>query len=148
MDFKTFLIKRVMMSFFISVTLITLAMAIVGLIFEPHMIFGYEAFLSPLIFGAIASFPMLVFYSNKEQSIKEVLLRSLLHFLLLEILILSNLYIFGILTSPSMALSLALTIFIINLAVHLVSYVHDRRVAEEFNSALRLLQEKIQDTEP
>lgn len=148
MDFKTFLIKRVMMSFFISVTLITLAMAIVGLIFEPHMTFGYEAFLSPLIFGAIASFPMLVFYSNKEQSMKEILLRSLIHFLLLEFLILSNLYILGILTSPSMALSLALTIFIINLAVHLVSYVHDRRVAEEFNSALRLLQEKIQDTEP
>ena len=148
MDFKTFLIKRVMMSFFISVTLITLAMAIVGLIFEPQMTFGYEAFLSPRIFGAIASFPMLVFFSNKEQSMKEILLRSLIHFLLLEFLILSNLYILGILTSPSMALSLALTIFIINLAVHLVSYVHDRRVAEEFNSALRLLQEKIQDTEP
>ena len=103
-----------MMSFFISVTLITFAMAIVGLIFEPHTTFGYEAFFSPLIFGAIASFPMMVFYSNKDQSIKEVLLRSLLHFLLLEILILSNLYIFGILTSLSMALSLALTIFIIN----------------------------------
>ncbi len=145
MDFKTFLIKRVMMSFFISVTLITLAMAIVGLIFEPHMIFGYEAFLSPLIFGAIASFPMLVFYSNKEQSMKEILLRSLIHFLLLEILILSNLYIFGILTSPSMALSLALTIFIINLAVHLVSYVHDKRAASEFNTALKKLQESIKE---
>lgn len=145
MDFKTFLIKRVMMSFFISVTLITLAMAIVGLIFEPQMTFGYEAFLSPLIFGAIASFPMLVFYSKKEQSIKEALLRSLLHFMLLEILLLSSLYFLGILTSFSIASSLALTILIINLAVHLVSYVHDNRAASEFNTALKKLQESIQE---
>jgi hypothetical protein len=145
MDFKTFLIKRVMMSFFISVTLITLAMAIVGLIFEPHMTFGYEAFLSPLIFGSIASFPMLVFYSKKEQSIKEALLRSLLHFMLLEILLLSSLYFLGILTSFSIASSLALTILIINLAVHLVTYVHDNRAASEFNTALKKLQESIQE---
>jgi len=147
MDFKTFFIRRIMMSFFITVTLITLAMAIVGLIFEPDMTFGYEAFLSPLIFGAIASFPMLVLYSRKEQSVKESLFRSLVHFILLEVLILLNLYFSGILTSLSMAFSLALTVLVINLAVHLLSYVHDKRVAEEFNSALKLLQERIQDTE-
>lgn len=143
MDFKTFFVRRIMMSFFISVTLITAAMAVVGLLYEPDMTFGYEAFLSPLIFGAIASFPMLVLYSRKEQSVKESLIRSLLHFILLEILILLNLYLSGILTSLSMGFSLALTVLIINVAVHLLSYVHDKRVAEEFNKALLKLQESI-----
>lgn len=143
MEFKTFFVRRIMMSFFISVTLITISMAVLGLLFEPDQSFGYEAFWPPVLFGAIASFPMLVLYSRKEQSIGEVILRSFLHFLLLESLILLNLYFAGILTSLSMMFSVAVSILIINLSVHLISYVHDRRVALEFNQALLQLQESV-----
>ena len=57
MDFKTFFVKKIMMSFFISVTCISLAMGIIGLIFNPNTRFGYEAYFSPLIFGAIGVLP-------------------------------------------------------------------------------------------
>ena len=44
-------------SFFISVTLINLAMLILGCLLEPDLQFGYQAFAYPLIYGIIGSLP-------------------------------------------------------------------------------------------
>jgi hypothetical protein len=55
-----------MMSFFVSVVCICAAMAFIGLSYESDARFGYEAFFSPLLFGAAASLPLLVKYSKKN----------------------------------------------------------------------------------
>lgn len=141
MDFKTFFVKKVMMSFFVSVTGICTAMALVGMVFEPDARFGYEAFLSPLIFGAVASIPSLVQYSKKDLSLRQTAIRNIIHFLLLEAAILSILYFLGLLTSVSMAISLGISIFMIDLAVNLVMWINDKRTAKEFNYALKKLQD-------
>ncbi|NLO16023.1 MAG: DUF3021 domain-containing protein [Clostridiales bacterium] len=140
MDFKTFFEKKIMMSFFVSVTCICAAMALVGMTFETDTRFGYEAFLSPLIFGLLASIPTLVTYSKKELSVKQTAIRNLLHFVLLETVVLSVLYFGGMLTSVSMAISLGISILIIDLVVNLVLWINDKRIAKEFNSALKRLQ--------
>lgn len=140
MDFKTFFIKKVMISFFISVTCICMAMALIGLTFEPNTRFGYEALLSPLIFGAIASLPTLVKYSRRDLSFKQAAIRNVIHFILLEVVILSVLFFMGILTGLSMALSLGISIFIIDLTVNLVMWINEKRIADEFNNALKKMQ--------
>lgn len=140
MDFKTFLIKRVMFSFFVSVTLISVAMALVGMIFEPSASLGYELLLSPIIFGFIASFPLLVKYSKHELSLSQALIRNVIHFLVLETTILLTLYSMGILTNFSIAVSLGLSILIIDLTVNAVMWMSDRRTAVELNTALRKMQ--------
>jgi hypothetical protein len=43
MEFKTFFVKKVMMSFFVSVICISAAMALIGMSFDPDACFGYEA---------------------------------------------------------------------------------------------------------
>ncbi len=141
MDFKTFFVKKVMMSFFVSITCISAAMALIGMIFEPDARFGYEAFLSPLIFGAVASIPSLVQYSKKDLSLRQTAIRNIIHFLLLEAAILSILYFLGLLTSVSMAVSLGISIFVIDLTVNLVMWINDKRIAKEFNYALKKLQD-------
>lgn len=140
MDFKTFFIKKIMMSFFISVACICVAMAIIGVIFEADTRFGYEAFLSPLIFGAAATLPTLVQYSKKELSLSQTAVRKGIHLVLLEVVILSILYLEGMLTSISMALSLGISISVIDLAVNMVLWIKDRSIANEFNDALKKLQ--------
>lgn len=140
MDFKTFFVKKIMMSFFISVACICAAMALIGMIFERDTRFGYDAFLSPLIFGAVASLPLLVKYSRNELSLKQTVVRNVIHFLLLEAAILSILYFGGALTDISLAISLGISILIIDLTVNLVLWVNDKRTAKEFNNALRILQ--------
>jgi len=140
MDFKTFLVKKIMMSFFASVTCICAAMALIGVIFEPNTRLGYEAFLSPLIFGAVATLPSLVQYSKKDLSLRQTAVRNVIHFILLEAVILSILYFGGILTSISMAVSLGISIFVIDLTVNLVLWINDKKMAKEFNDALKKLQ--------
>lgn len=140
MDFKTFFVKKIMMSFFVSITCISAAMALIGMLFEPNARLGYEAFLSPLIFGALATLPMLVQYSKEELSFKQTVIRNVIHFLLLEAVILSILYFWGLLTSVSMAISLGISILVIDLTVNLVLWINDRRTAKEFNHALKKLQ--------
>ncbi len=140
MNFKTFFIKEVMMSFFVSIACIAAAMALVGMIFEPDTRFGYEAFLSPIIFGALASLPLLVKYSKKELSIKQTAIRNVIHFILLEAVILLVLYFGGMITSISMAISLGISIFMIDLTVNLVLWINDKRTAKVFNNALKRLQ--------
>jgi len=140
MDFKTFFIKKVMMSFYVTVTCITLAMAVIGLVFESDTRFGYEAFFSPLIFGAISSLPLLIKYSRTELSFRQTLVREGLHFILLEVLVLAVLYQSGVLTDVSMGIALGISILIINITVHLVLFINDKKTADEFNEALKVYQ--------
>lgn len=141
MDFKTFFIKEIMMSFFVSVACICAAMALVGMVFETDARFGYEVFLSPLLFGVIANLPLLVKYSRKELSIKQTAIRNIIHFILLEATILFTLYLIGALRSVSVTVSLAISILLIYITVNLVLWINDKRTARVFNNALKILQD-------
>ena len=146
MDLKTFFVKRVMMSFFVSVPCITAAMALIGTTSVPDVRFGYEAFWSPLLFGAIASLPLFVYYSEQELSFRQTVFRSILHLVLLEVLILSVLALTCVLTTPSMGVSLGLSILVIDCTVQLVLWVHDKRTASAFNQALKRMQSRAAAT--
>lgn len=140
MDFKTFFVKKVLMSFFVSTTCICGAMALIGMAFSPDVRFGYQAFLSPLLFGALASLPTLATFTKKELSLKQMVGRNVFEFFLLEFVILSALYFAGLLTSVSVAVSLAVSILIIYLTVNLVLWMNDRKTAKVFNDALKKFQ--------
>lgn len=140
MDFKTFLIKKVVMGFCISITCITAAMALIGVVFAPDVRFGYDAFLSPLLFGFMASLPGLVKYSRKELSPKQVLVRDIVHVVLLEAVVLSTLFLAGLLTSSAMVISLGCAILVIYATVKLVLWLQDKNTAKEFNADLLKLQ--------
>lgn len=141
MDFSTFFHRKMMMSFFISVTCITAAMAILGMTYAPDARFGYESFLSPLLFGALTTLPVLVKYSKRELSVRQALVRNILHFLLIEGVVLTVLSIAGLLTSPTMILSLAISILVIDVAVSAVLWVHDLKTASTLNEAIKKLQQ-------
>ena len=145
MDFKTFFVKKIMMSFFVSVTCITAAMLLLGLIFQPENRFGYEVFLSPLLFGVISSIPLLVKYSKVELTIRQTAVRNTIHFILLELTILSVLYFGGILTTIPMTVSLGISILLIDITVNLVIWINDKRTAKQFNDALRRWQGNVDD---
>lgn len=144
MSFKTFFLKNILMSFFVSVTCITAAMAIMGSVFKPDVHFGFDSYWSPILFGLAATIPLLVKYSKKELSLRQQIFRNIIHFVLLEAVILSILYFAGALTDYSEAISIAVSVFIIDAAVYLVLWLSDKRIAEDFNKALKKMQENQQ----
>lgn len=140
MDFKDFFIKKILLSYFLAVAGITAATGIVGSIYMPNEVFGYQAFLSPFLFGLVAVIPSFVTYSKKELSAKQMLFRLVFHFVLLEIMILFFAYLTGLLKNRSIAVSLFLSVFIIDLTIRLVMWLNDRRLASELTNALRNIQ--------
>ena len=80
------LLHRMVMAFFIVVTLVNVATFFMGIIFEPDMEFGYEAFLSPLLFGVCSMIPTALIYSSKELSVKQTVFRKILQLVVLEII--------------------------------------------------------------
>lgn len=76
--------ERLVISFFVVVTCVNLAMAFLGMRYEPEIRFGYHAFLFPVMYGFLGILPSAVTYSRRELSVKQMLLRKLLQLLLLE----------------------------------------------------------------
>ena len=136
MNIKTFIHKEVLPVFFVAVPCIGLAMAILGLLFEPDASFGYGVLLSPLIYGFLTSITVLVGYSKRELSFRAALVRKLLQLILIELIVLAFVFMGGLLTSLSITISLVLSVFLVYMTVALVLWVNDKKTAMEFNKAL------------
>ena len=144
MDFKDFLQKKILMSFFIATTCISAAMAIIGMLYEPDTHFGYQGLLSPLIYGALTALSHIITYSKYELSVRKTLLRKLFHVAAIEMIVLLIIYINGSLTSLSLAVSVILSVLLVYTTVHLVLWVNDRSTAKAFNMALVEMQRKYE----
>ena len=145
MDFKDFFIKKVLLGFFVAATCICAGMAVLGIQFDPNAGFGYEGFFSPLVFGAATILPTLVGYSKRELSVREVLIRRLVQLVLIELIVLLIVYSSGGLASPALTISLALSVLLICLIVHLVLWANDRKTAKAVNEALQIMQQDSSD---
>jgi len=92
---KYFAIKLLNM-FFIITTLITIVMGVMGLIWERDRLLTYEVMFSPVIIGFISVLPSIVMYSKKELTLRQIVIRKVLHLFLLEIELIAFSKIVGI----------------------------------------------------
>lgn len=141
MSFVDFLKKNVIV-YFIIVTCVTAATGIMGVIYEPQRLIGYEAFFSPLIAGLIGVIPSFITYSKKELSFRQMVVRKIIQLILLEALLNILNYILGGISKVNQAISLSVSTFIIFMIVHFVFWVTDCKKAEELNSDLKQFQGK------
>ena len=132
-------------SYFAVVTMIVLAMAILGRIFAPAELFGYSAFYYPLLYGAIGVLPDVVMYSRKELSVGAIILRKLIQLVMIEGAILFIMFSFGsdYNQRPVMIMSVALSILIIFVLVNLADYAHGCATAKQLNDEIRKFQERM-----
>lgn len=146
MSFKEHL-KSVLLSYFAIVTLVDFAIFILGSIFRPDEQFGYEAFLSPLLYGAIALVPMLLIYSRRELTLKQQIIREVFKLIAIE----AALLIFGFglenLSSDNfwIIISFVGAVIVIFFMVHFIEWLLDVRVAKQLNSNLKDFQRKYSD---
>lgn len=120
---------------------IGLAMGVLGSIYEPEARFGYKAFFVPLVYAFFCTLPGIVGYSAKELTMKQMLIRELIHFLLVQFVMLSLFYAQGGLKSPDRALALAAAVLAVYLVIWLAGWLRDGRMAKDMNEQLRKLKE-------
>jgi hypothetical protein len=140
MSFIEFM-KRNLMIYFIVVTGITVAIAILGLNYDSGTTFGYEAYFSPIIFGAVAVLPSFALYSKKELTFRQMFVRRMLHFIVLELTLLGFGFWAGLFSSIDVAAPFALSVFVIYLFTYVIQWIIDSKTAGEINKGLKRLQE-------
>ena len=143
MNLKQFLIRKLMLFFTLS-TLITVAVVILGEVFDPEARFGYEGFLSPLIYAGACVLPSLATWSKRELKPRELLLRELIQFLVTEAVVLGLAFRSPTIDTsrPAVVLGIAGSVLVIYLLVFLLSWLTNtaqaRRVNEELLEFQRL----------
>lgn len=136
-------LKEIINSFFISVTLINMAMLILGFLFRPEQKFGYEVFLYPLIYGLIGVIPSLIITTKKELSVLQVIIRKVLQCILIAVLMLAFIFAgkpFSADQIPAAA-GVGISVIIIFILVNLIEWLLDLRTAKSMTEDLLKFQE-------
>lgn len=137
--------RTLFIQFFVIVTLINVVMFVLGILFRPDERFGYEAFLTPIIYAACSLIPAAITYSPKELSLRQMLLRQLLNLFAIEAIMI----VIGIGRSPELAkqpllvISFAISVFIIYVLVIIISWILDLGQAKQMNIDLENYQKNI-----
>lgn len=140
---KEFMYQIIRM-FFVLVTLINIVMSFVGKIVQPDLTFGYQVLILPIVYAAAGVIPMIVMYSDHELTVKEVIVRKIIQFLLIEMILV--LIIFGndfyLLEYRELLLAVMLCVFIVFVFANIISWEMDRIAAKRMTEKLISLQMK------
>ena len=145
MSLKEYL-KSAALHFFIIVTLANVATFAVGMLFRPEEQFGYEAFLTPLIYGALGVLPNLVMCSGRELTVKQLMIRKVIQFLVLELVLITAAFGIKNLKAENMGVitGFAVSVLIIFLLVQVISWLLEVRQAEQMTAELLAWQKRRQ----
>ena len=100
--------------------------------------FSYEAFFSPLFYALIGVIPVFFFQSDKELSMKQHIIRSIIQILMIEAAIL--LIVFKVPSIPSdrieVVISIAVGVLVVYILSLVVEYIFELTQAREMNAYL------------
>lgn len=137
MSFKQFFVEKLSL-FFMLTTLITIAIFVVGSVFDAEAHFGYDAMLTPLRYAACCVLPTFATYSRRELKKKELIARMALELILIEAVML-----FFAFTSPaidttriSVVLVITGSVLIIYVMARLFSWLRESAEAKVMNEDL------------
>lgn len=137
-------IKSMLQSFFICVTLINVAMLVLGMILMPEQQFGYEVFVYPLIYGLIGMIPALIVHDGKELTVKQTVIKEVIQMVLTVVLLVA--FIFGGKPLDSeriqMAALVALSVALVYAGVIIIGWLLDKKTADMLNEDLNRFKQR------
>ena len=137
-------LKTCLGNYFICVTLINVAILILGCMLEPEVKFGYEVFAYPLLYGLLGTLPGLVMFSRKELTIGQTIVREAIQMFLVVAIIIG--FMFGrYINVPGAVpkiIGVAISVVIIYILVTFFGWLIDLRTANKMTEELRKFQEK------
>ena len=129
---KTNLFSQMLRNYFIIFSVIVLLTALLN----PSSSFTSREIILAALFALAGDLPNLVYYSKKELSHKSRYIRVVIHFLLLEALIVILGNIIGQVSGVKQSALLALEVLLIYVFVTLIIWLLDRKTAKDINQRL------------
>ena len=127
--------RTAFIQFFVIVTLINVVIFALGEIFQPNETMGYDAFLAPIIYAACSMLPVILTYSPRELSVRQMIVRQVLKLFAIEGIMIA----IGLGGAPELAsqpllvVSFALSVFIVFVLVMVISWILDLGQAKQMN---------------
>lgn len=138
MEFKEYL-KKMFVNFFIITALVNFAIFILGSVYRKGTMISYDAFLAPPLYGFAGTLPGFILYSKKELTVKKMIVRKILHFIVLEALLMLVAFPgngFGINKIPEMT-GFAISVLVIYLIVNFILWIIDKKKATDLMKDLK-----------
>ena len=138
------LIVDMINTYFMLTTMILAVMMLLGSYFMPEVRFGYEEFEAPLTYAAWGTLPSIVMYSKKELTIKQMLIRKVIQFVLIEVIVISVALPTESLKSGNgeLVISLVVCVFLIYVLTHGIEWYQDSVTAKKMTEELVSFQKK------
>ena len=138
------LIRDMINTYFMLVTMITGIMAVLGMYFMPDVKFGYRGFFEPLIYALYGTLPNMVMYAAKELTMKQFLVRKIIQLILVEVIVITVALPRDVIKTGKvgMVISLAVSILVIYILTHLIDWFQNYTSAKQMTEQLLEFQRK------
>ncbi len=138
------LLNDMIFTYFMLVTMISAVMAVLGMRFIPDAGFGYEAFMTPLIYAAYGTLPNVVMYARQELTRKQFLARKVIQLILIEVIVMAVALPtqFFKEKNAEIIISLGISIFVVFLLTHLIEWFLNYTSAKQMTEELLIFQQK------
>lgn len=136
------ILYRSLMIYFILVTCITAGIAILGSVLDPDARFGYSAFVSPFIFAALGIIPNLLTYSSEELSDRQLILRKIIQFAVIEAEVVGVCIISPIIHTEKaeVIIGVMISVLVIFILVHVIIIMNNYFSAKQLTKELMQFQ--------
>ena len=138
-------VQKALKLYFVLVTLITILLMILGLAFDADSTFSYQAYASPLIYGALGVIPVFIFDQEKEISVKKLIIRRVAELVLIEAIFM--VIAFGADSIPTerigVVIGIVVGIIVIYGLTFLIEYLLETAESRELNEYLSNYQKGI-----
>ncbi|MGE5678452.1 MAG: DUF3021 domain-containing protein [Pseudomonadota bacterium] len=131
--------KKLVKDFLVIFAVIVITITLLRQIFAPDVYLRLRDIYNYMICAVVGDLPSLIFYTKKDMTEKEMRLRIIIHFAVLEAALLTIANVFGWVSGITNMLFLAVQIAIIYGIVRLILWMDDKKAANSINEKLRAL---------
>lgn len=132
-------VKKTINNALIIFASIIIIITVLRQLFYPEMVFDVKSIYIIMTFSLLGALTGFILYSPNDISEKKMRVRIAIHFLALEIILISLSIVSGIVNSASSILILALEIAVVYAVVRLLSWQNDKKEAQRINEKLKKL---------
>ncbi|WP_339221027.1 DUF3021 family protein [Paenibacillus sp. FSL H8-0332] len=137
--------KDIIRDFLVIFASIIIIITVLRQIFMPELAFDLTSIYTIMGFSLLGALTGLMLYAPDEVSEQAMRVRIVIHFLLLELLLITLASLIGAVASVSAALLFALQIAVVYAIVRLLSYEKDKKEAEQINERLKVVKQDIRE---
>lgn len=134
--------KEILRSFLIIFASIMIIITVLRQIYVPDATFELQAIFTIMAFSFVGALTGIILYTPHATSERKMRIRVIVHFFVLEVLLVSLALLLNLVQSMFAILLLVVQIAVVYLIVRLLSYRNDQKEAQQINERLRTFKNK------